>query len=51
MEADIRNDTAAENEQNEVFAEVPLFGAEMAGSDVSVECNTCFSCDSNPCVK
>ncbi|KKS95372.1 MAG: hypothetical protein UV72_C0011G0012 [Candidatus Giovannonibacteria bacterium GW2011_GWB1_43_13] len=50
MEVDIRNDTVAENEQNEVFAEVPLFGAEMAGSDESGDCG-CFSCDGNPCVK
>jgi hypothetical protein len=50
MEADIRNDTVAENEQHEVFAEVSLFGAQMAGSDESGDCS-CFSCDGNPCVK
>jgi len=50
METDIRNDTVAENEQPEVFAEVSLFGAEMAGSDESGDCS-CFSCDGNPCVK
>lgn len=50
MEADIRDDTVAESAQHEVFAEVSLFGAEMAGSDESGDCS-CFSCDGNPCVK
>jgi hypothetical protein len=34
----------------EVFAEVSLFGAEMAGSDENGDCS-CFSCDGDPCVK
>ena len=50
METDIRNDTVVENEQHKVFAEVSLFGAEMAGSDESGDCS-CVSCDGNPCVK
>ena len=44
-------DTVAKNGQHEVFAEVSLFDAEQVGNDVSVECNTCFNCDGNPCIK
>jgi len=50
MKVDICNDTVAKNEQREVFAEVSLFGAEMAGSDENGDCS-CFSCDGNPCIK
>ena len=39
-----------QSEQQEVFAEVSLFDAEMAGSDENGDCS-CFNCDGNPCVK
>lgn len=50
MEAKACNDAVDESEGHEVFAEVSLFGAEMAGSDKSADCG-CFNCDGNPCVK
>lgn len=49
-EAEICNDAVDESERHEVFAEVSLFGAEMASSDESGDCS-CFTCDGNPCVK
>lgn len=39
-----------EHREVEVFAEVSLFGAEMAGSDENGDCG-CFNCDGSPCVK
>ena len=35
----------------EPFAEVQLFGQTVQGSEESVDCNTCYSCDGNPCIK
>lgn len=45
-----RSDAVVEVEHREVFAEVSLFGAEMAGSEENGDCS-CFTCDGNPCVK
>lgn len=50
MEEEDQNGVAGGSERHVVFAEVSLFGAEMAGSDESGDCS-CFSCDGNPCVK
>lgn len=50
MPGEIPNNSADQNEHDEVFAEVSLFGAEMAGSTESGDCG-CVSCDGNPCVK
>jgi len=53
MKEEVRGDAvdeSEENEQREVFAEVSLFGAEMAGSGENADCS-CFSCDGNPCIK
>lgn len=46
----IRNDVIGEDECQEVFTEISLFGAEMAGNDESGDCS-CFTCDGNPCFK
>jgi len=50
MEAEIHNNVVDENGQREVFAEVSLFSADIAGSDESGDCG-CYSCDGNPCIK
>jgi hypothetical protein len=50
METEFRSDAVDESGHNEVFAEVSLFGAELAGSDENGDCG-CFNCDGNPCVK
>lgn len=50
MPEEVRSELVNRNEHQEVFAEVSLFDAEMAGSDESGDCS-CFSCDGNPCVK
>jgi hypothetical protein len=50
----MRQDEACEridqDPRDEVFAEVSLFGANMAESEENGDCS-CFSCDGNPCVK
>lgn len=51
MERELRNCAPDEEEERrEVFAEVSLFGANMAGSEENGDCS-CFSCDGNPCIK
>ncbi len=50
MPEEVRSDGAIYVKDREVFAEVSLFGAEMAGSDENGDCS-CFTCDGNPCVK
>lgn len=49
-EENTRTDSVDQNEHREAFAEVPLFDAEVAGSDETGDCG-CFNCDGNPCVK
>jgi len=50
QEEEIHGDSTDRNEHREVFAEVSLFNAEIAGSDETGDCS-CFSCDGNPGVK
>lgn len=52
MEPEVK-DTKVEKapeKKPEVFSEVSLFDAAMAGSDENGDCG-CFSCDGNPCNK
>lgn len=50
VDLSMHQDSLDPSRRQEAFAEVSLFGAEMAGSDESGDCS-CFSCDGNPCVR